>query len=64
MGEKMAYSLLDWFILVEKHKLERIKRAVHLNSIRKKHIRTIVDLVGAEDFEEYRDEIELEVRKA
>lgn len=31
-GQKLAASLLDWFIVLDKHKMERIKRAVHLNS--------------------------------
>ena len=27
-GQKLAMSVLDWFKVLDKHKLERIKRAV------------------------------------
>lgn len=43
--------------------MERIKRIVHQES-RKKAPRTIVDILGTEDFEAFKDEIDLEMKKA
>jgi hypothetical protein len=61
-GQKLAMSVLDWFKVLDKHKLERIKRAVQLNQLRKPK-RTIADIIGTEDFEEYKDEIDLEMKR-
>jgi hypothetical protein len=36
---------------------------VHLNSLKKPQ-RTIIDILGTEDFEEYKEEIDLELKKA
>jgi len=54
--------LLDWFVLVEKHKLERIRRAVEMRGKGPKK-KSLLELIGVEDYEEYRDEIEQEITK-
>ena len=61
-GSKLAHGLLDWFKILEKHKMERVKRAVILNTQKKKP-RTIVDMLGTQDFEEYKEEIDLEMKR-
>lgn len=63
-GRGLASSIADWFTLLDKHKLERIKRAVQMSSQRKPQKRQLVDIIGTEDFEEYKEEIDLELRKA
>ena len=62
-GGRLCRGLLDWFQIIDKSKLERIKRAVHLNSLKKPQ-RTIIDILGTEDFEEYKEEIDRELKKA
>ena len=62
-GEQFCCALLDWFKLLEKHKLARIRRAVKLVSQKPKKQRTVADIIGSEDFELYKSEIELEMRK-
>jgi hypothetical protein len=61
-GSRLCRGLLDWFQMIDKHKMERIKRVVHLES-KKKPQRTIVDILGTEDCEEYKNEIDIELKK-
>jgi hypothetical protein len=42
--------------------MERVKRAVILNTQKKKP-RTIVDMLGTQDFEDYKEEIDLEMKR-
>ena len=43
--------------------MDRIKRIVHQES-KKKAPRTILDILGSEDFEAYKEEIDIELKKA
>jgi hypothetical protein len=61
-GSRLCRGLLDWFQMIDKHKMERIKRVVHLES-KKKPQRTILDILGTEDCEEYKNEIDIELKK-
>jgi hypothetical protein len=54
--------LLDWFQLLDSHKKARIQRVVKLES-KKKPKRTLADILGTDDYEEYKDEIEIELKK-
>ena len=56
-GEKLGETLHDWFIIMEMHQREKIKKAITMSKQRKTKKRTIVEILGEEDYDEYKDAI-------
>jgi hypothetical protein len=59
-GEKLAETLLDWFQILEIHQREKIKKAILMSKQRKSGTRkrTLIDIIGEEDYLEFRDVID------
>eukprot|EP00347_Sterkiella_histriomuscorum_P015717 403355948 len=57
-GEKLGDTILDWFLIMEQHQREKIKKAILMSKQRKTRKRTIIDILGEEDYQEFREEID------
>jgi len=57
-GEKLSETVLEWFLIMEQHQRDKIKKAILMSKKRKTRKRTILDILGQEDYEEMRDEID------
>ncbi len=60
-GEKLGETILDWFLVMEQHQREKIKKAIMMSKKRKTRKRTVIDILGEEDYEEMRDEIDEQI---
>lgn len=54
----MGETLLEWFQILEIHQREKIKKAIIMSKQRKTRKRTIIDIIGEEDYMEFRDVID------
>jgi hypothetical protein len=61
VGQQICVALMDWFKVLDIHKTEKIRRAVKMTSRKK---RTILDILGSEDCEDYKQEIDSEIKRA
>ena len=49
--------------MIELNKRERVVKAIKLSGQRKKKTRSILDILGNEDFEELKEEIDTEMKR-
>lgn len=62
-GKGLALSINDWFTIMDQVKVERVKRAVQIYSQKKGKVKkSLQDILGNEDYIEFKDEIEIELR--
>ena len=62
-GSRFCTSLIDWFQMIELNKRERVVKAIKLSVQRKQKKRSILDILGSEDFEELKEEINSELKR-
>lgn len=57
-GEKLAETLLDWFQILDIHQREKIKKAIQMSKQRKSRKRTLIDIIGMDEYLEYQEMID------
>jgi len=57
-GSRFSFGLIDWFQMIELNKRERVVKAIKMSGQRKQKSRSILDILGNEDFEELKEEID------
>jgi len=61
-GCRFGFGLIDWFRMIELNKRERIVKAIQMSAHRKQKSRSILDILGNEDFEEFKEEIDTQMK--
>ena len=57
-GEKLAETLLDWFQILDIHQRDKIKKAITMSKQRKSRKRTLIDIIGMDEYLEYQEMID------